>query len=85
MDRGLWRYTRRPNCFGDFMVWWGIYLIALSKGGAWWTLVSPLVMSVLLIRVSGKDHLERGMERRRPGHRDYVARTSGFVPLPPRG
>jgi steroid 5-alpha reductase family enzyme len=85
MDGGLWRYTRHPNYFGDFMVWWGVYLIALSTGGAWWTVVSPLVMSVLLIRVSGKDRLERGMERRRPGYRDYVARTSGFVPLPPRG
>jgi steroid 5-alpha reductase family enzyme len=85
MDRGLWRYTRHPNYFGDFLVWWGIYVIALSTGGAWWTVVSPLVMSVLLLRVSGKDHLERAMKRRRPGYRDYVARTSGFVPLPPRG
>jgi steroid 5-alpha reductase family enzyme len=85
MDRGLWRYTRHPNYFGDFMVWWGLYLIALSTGGAWWTVVSPLAMSVLLIRVSGKDRLERGMAERRPGYRDYVARTSGFVPLPPRG
>jgi steroid 5-alpha reductase family enzyme len=85
MDRGLWRYTRHPNYFGDFLVWWGIYVIALSTGGAWWTIVSPLVMSVLLLRVSGKDRLEREMEHRRPGYRDYVARTSGFVPLPPRG
>jgi len=85
MDRGLWRYTRHPNYFGDFMVWWGLYLIALSTGAAWWTVVSPLVMSVLLIRVSGKDRLERGMAERRPGYGDYVARTSGFVPLPPRG
>jgi steroid 5-alpha reductase family enzyme len=85
MDRGLWRYTRHPNYFGDFMVWWGLYLMALSTGGAWWTVVSPLVMSMLLLRVSGKDHLERGMEERRPGYGDYVARTSGFVPLPPRG
>jgi steroid 5-alpha reductase family enzyme len=85
MDRGLWRYTRHPNYFGDFMVWWGLYLIALSTGAAWWTIVSPLVMSVLLIRVSGKDRLERGMAERRPGYGAYVARTSGFVPLPPRG
>jgi steroid 5-alpha reductase family enzyme len=84
MDRGLWRYTRHPNYFGDFMVWWGLYLVALSTGGAWWTIVSPLVMTVLLTRVSGKDHLERSMSRR-PGYAEYVARTSGFVPLPPRG
>jgi steroid 5-alpha reductase family enzyme len=82
MDRGLWRYTRHPNYFGDFTVWWGIYLVALSAG-AWWTLPGPLVMSLLLTRVSGKDHLERTMSRR-PGYAEYVRRTSGFVPLPPR-
>ncbi len=82
MDRGLWRYTRHPNYFGDFLVWWGLYLIALSAG-AWWTLPGPLVMTLLLTRVSGKDHLERSMSKR-PGYADYVTRTSGFVPLPPR-
>jgi steroid 5-alpha reductase family enzyme len=79
MDRGLWRYTRHPNYFGDFLVWWGLYLAA----GAWWTVIGPLVMTALLTRVSGKDHLERTL-RRRPGYADYVRRTSGFVPLPPR-
>jgi steroid 5-alpha reductase family enzyme len=79
MDRGLWRYTRHPNYFGDFLVWWGLYLAA----GAWWTVVGPLVMTALLTRVSGKDHLERTM-RDRPGYGDYVRRTSGFFPLPPR-
>jgi steroid 5-alpha reductase family enzyme len=83
MDRGLWRYTRHPNYFGDFTVWWGIYLIALSTGGAWWTIIGPLVMSTLLIRVSGKGHLEERMMDR-PGYAEYVERTSGFVPLPPR-
>jgi steroid 5-alpha reductase family enzyme len=80
MDRGLWRFTRHPNYFGDFLVWWGLYLVA----GAWWTAVGPLVMTALLTRVSGKDHLERTMGAR-PGYADYVRRTSGFVPLPPRG
>jgi steroid 5-alpha reductase family enzyme len=83
MDRGLWRYTRHPNYFGDCTVWWGLYLFALSAG-AWWTLPAPLVMTLLLTRVSGKDHLERRLASR-PGYADYVARTSGFVPLPPRG
>src|SRR6185295_9078591 len=63
MDRGLWRYTRHPNYFGDFLVWWGLYLVALSAG-AWWTIVGPLVMTTLLTRVSGKDHLERSMSKR---------------------
>ena len=79
MDRGLWRYTRHPNDFGDFLVWWGLYLVA----GAWWAVIGPLVMTALLTRVSGKDHLERAMSAR-PGYADYVRRTSGFVPLPPR-
>jgi steroid 5-alpha reductase family enzyme len=83
MDQGLWRYTRHPNYFGDFCVWWGIYLIALSTGDAWWTIASPLIMSTLLIRVSGKKLLEQRM-RRRPDYAEYVARTSGFFPLPPR-
>jgi steroid 5-alpha reductase family enzyme len=83
MQRGLWRYTRHPNYFGDFLVWWGIYVIALSTGDAWWTIVGPLCMSTLLIRVSGKKLLEDRM-RQRPGYAEYVSRTSGFFPLPPR-
>ncbi|NJP99723.1 DUF1295 domain-containing protein [Streptomyces zingiberis] len=84
MDRGLWRYTRHPNYFGDFLVWWGLYLIACDSGAvAALTLVSPLVMSALLIKGSGKRLLERHLADR-PGYAAYVARTSGFVPLPPR-
>jgi steroid 5-alpha reductase family enzyme len=84
MDRGLWRYTRHPNYFGDFCVWWGIWLVALATGSAWWTAVGPVVMSVLLIRVSGAALLERGLVKRREGYADYIARTSAFLPLPPR-
>jgi steroid 5-alpha reductase family enzyme len=83
MDRGLWRYTRHPNYFGDFTMWWGVYLIALA-GDAWWSVAGPIVMSVLLIRVSGKELLERSLRKRRPGYEEYVKRTSGFFPLPPR-
>jgi steroid 5-alpha reductase family enzyme len=84
MDRGLWRYTRHPNYFGDFCVWWGIWLVALAAGSAWWTLAGPILMSVLLIRVSGVTLLERSLVRRREGYADYVARTSAFFPRPPR-
>jgi steroid 5-alpha reductase family enzyme len=82
MDRGLWRYTRHPNYFGDFLVWWGLFGLALSAG-AWWTVVSPLVMSLLLLRVSGVTLLEQGM-RTRPGYEDYVRRTSTFFPRLPK-
>ena len=83
MDRGLWRYTRHPNYFGDFCVWWGIFLIAASIG-AWWTVIGPIVMSILLIHVSGAGLLEQTIGERRPGYVDYARRTSGFFPRPPR-
>ncbi|NLU72869.1 DUF1295 domain-containing protein [Streptomyces sp. HNM0575] len=85
MDRGLWRYTRHPNYFGDFLVWWGLYLLAcgdLAVAAA--VVVSPLVMSLLLTEGSGKRLLERQLADR-PGYAEYAARTSGFFPLPPRG
>lgn len=84
MDRGLWRYTRHPNYFGDFCVWWGIWLVALAAGSTWWTVVGPAVMSILLIRVSGVALLEHSLSRRRAGYAGYVARTSAFFPRPPR-
>ena len=87
MDRGLWRWTRHPNYFGEAAFWWGIWLIALSAGGtsALWTLPSPLLMTVLLLKVSGVALLEKDMVERRPAYRDYVARTNAFIPGPPRG
>jgi steroid 5-alpha reductase family enzyme len=84
MDRGLWRYTRHPNYFGDFCVWWGLWLTALPAHGVWWTAIGPAVMSVLLIRVSGKGLLEKDIGTRRPGYAEYIASTSGFFPRPPR-
>jgi len=81
MDRGLWRYTRHPNYFGDFVTWWGFGVFGAATG-AWWTLVGPIVMSVLLVKVSGKDLLEKGMSGR-PGYAEYLRRTSGFFPAPP--
>lgn len=84
MDRGLWRYTRHPNYFGDFMVWWGIYLVALEGHGTWWTFLGPLLMSFLLLRVSGVAMLEKTISTRRPGYEEYIRRTSAFFPLPPK-
>jgi steroid 5-alpha reductase family enzyme len=83
MDRGLWRYTRHPNYFGDACLWWGLWLVALQAGGTWWTAVGPAVMSLLLVKISGKKLLEGDIAERRPGYVDYVMRTSGFIPLPP--
>ncbi len=83
MDRGLWRYSRHPNYFGEFCVWWGLYAIALGAGGAW-TIFSPLIMTVLLLKVSGVALLERDIGERRPGYREYAARTNAFFPGPRR-
>ncbi|MFD7029885.1 DUF1295 domain-containing protein [Streptomyces sp. NPDC059917] len=85
MDRGLWSWTRHPNYFGDFCVWWGLFLIVCeSPGAAAATVVAPLVMSYLLTAGSGKALLERHMAGR-PGYAEYLERTSGFFPRPPRG
>lgn len=82
MDGGLWRYSRHPNYFGEFLVWWGLYLIAVAAGG-WWAIVSPLLMSFLLLRVSGVTLLEKDIGERRPAYADYRARTNAFFPGPP--
>jgi len=84
MDQGLWRYTRHPNYFGDALVWWGLFAIALATPIGVWTLPGPLLMTFLLRRVSGVPLLERSLRKRRPGYADYAARTSAFFPLPPR-
>ncbi|MEU9416587.1 DUF1295 domain-containing protein [Streptomyces sp. NPDC051000] len=84
MDRGLWSWTRHPNYFGDFCVWWGLSLTAWGTWPAFGvSVIGPLVMSYLLIAGSGKRLLERHMADR-PGYAAYRARTSGFLPRPPR-
>ncbi len=84
MDQGLWRYTRHPNYFGDFCVWWGIFAVAAETGPGRWGVIGPLVMSFLLLRVSGVVMLEKTIGKRRPGYADYVAITSSFFPRPPK-
>lgn len=84
MDQGLWRYSRHPNYFGEFCVWWGFYLIALSAQGWWWAIASPLLMTVLLLKVSGVALQEKDIGDRRPGYRDYIKRTNTFFPGKPK-
>jgi steroid 5-alpha reductase family enzyme len=84
MDRGLWRYTRHPNYFGDACVWWGLFLIACDHWTGSLTVLSPALMTFFLVKGTGKPLLEKGMRRTRPGYGEYAARTSGFFPLPPR-
>jgi steroid 5-alpha reductase family enzyme len=84
MDRGLWRYTRHPNYFGDAVLWWGMFLIALSTPLGWWTVISPLMMTGLLMKVSGVALLEKTLVKTKPEYTDYIERTSAFFPWPPR-
>lgn len=84
MTGGLWRYTRHPNYFGEVTLWWGIWLIALAVPGGWWTVIGPLAITVLILKVSGIPMLEKHYEGR-PDFEEYKRRTSAFFPLPPRG
>jgi len=83
MNEGLWRYSRHPNYFGDFLVWWGLGAMATSAG-MWWAVVGPAVMTILLLKVSGVALLESTIGDRRPGYGEYASRTSAFFPWPPR-
>ena len=80
MDRGLWSLTRHPNYFGDFTVWWGLFMVAFSGWDVAWTVVGPLVMSLLLLRVSGVTLLEKSLAKRKPAYAEYAARTNAFFP-----
>lgn len=84
MDRGLWHYSRHPNYFGEAVLWWGLGLVAAGTPGGWIALIGPVLMTWLLVRVSGVAMLERGLRQTKPGYAEYVARTSAFVPWPPR-
>ena len=83
LNSGFWRYTRHPNYFGDFCVWWAFYLFAFSANG-WWTLLSPLLMSFLLLKVSGVAMLEKTITDRRPEYAEYIRRTNAFFPGAPK-
>lgn len=83
LDRGLWRYSRHPNYFGEAALWWGWYLVALGAG-AWWTVFAPLLMTFLLLKVSGVALLEKDIGERRPDYSAYIARTNAFLPGRPR-
>ncbi|MFM7391174.1 MAG: DUF1295 domain-containing protein, partial [Actinomycetota bacterium] len=82
MDQGLWALTRHPNYFGDSLVWWGLAIVGASQGAGLWAFLGALVMTVLLVRVSGAAMLDRLLAKRKPGYAEYMERTSGFIPLP---
>jgi len=84
MDRGLWRYSRHPNYFGECLIWWGLFLIAFSVQGGIWTVVSPIIITLVLLKMTGVPLTERTTMERRPGYKDYMRRTNTFIPWFPR-
>ncbi|MEP3480428.1 MAG: DUF1295 domain-containing protein [Fuerstiella sp.] len=84
LSSGLWKYTRHPNYFGDFVVWWSFFSISIFCGAPWWTIISPLIMSVLLMKFSGVGMLEKDIKERRLGYSEYVERTNSFFPWFPK-
>lgn len=79
LSRGLWRYTRHPNYFGECLIWWGFYIFAIPLGG-WWTFVAPLLLTYMLLKFSGVSLLEDTIVERRPAYREYISSTNAFIP-----
>jgi steroid 5-alpha reductase family enzyme len=84
LDTGLWAWSRHPNYFGDFLLWWSVFLIAMAAHAPWWTVLGPTVMSALLLHYSGVGLMEETIADRRPEYRAYIRSTSAFVPMPPK-
>ncbi len=86
LQTGLWKYTRHPNYFGDCCIWWGFYLVGVAQGAPWWCVISPLLMSIFLVYISGVALLERDLFNKKPDYSRYASRTNAFFPgLPRRG
>ena len=84
MDQGLWAYSRHPNYFGEFLIWWGIFFIVLVTPASGWTIVSPILVTAVLLKMTGVPLMEKAIVHKRPGYSDYIARTNAFFPWFPR-
>jgi steroid 5-alpha reductase family enzyme len=84
MNRGLWAYSRHPNYFGESLIWWGLFVITLSTPGGWWTIISPVIITVVLLKMTGVALMERTIVETRPAYRQYIQRTNAFFPWFPK-
>jgi len=84
MDKGLWGWSRHPNYFGEAVLWWGFFVIGFAASHMWWLILSPILVTALLLQVSGIALMEETIDQRRPGYADYKRRVSAFVPWPPK-
>ncbi len=80
MDTGLWAYSRHPNYFGECIIWWGLFLITLATPRSGWTIVSPIIITLVLLKMTGVPMMEKTIVKTRPGYADYIKRTSSFFP-----
>lgn len=85
LDEGLWRWSRHPNYFGEAVLWWGFWLCALDQPLGWATILAPILMTFLLVKVSGVSMLDAHLSATKPGYQEYVRRTAAFLPRPPLG
>lgn len=83
LDKGLWKYTRHPNYFGDTMVWWSYALFSIAAG-AYWTIIGSLIMTVLILKVSGVTLLEKTLKQKKPEYEEYIRKTNSFFPWFPK-
>lgn len=83
MNQGLWRYTRHPNYFGESTMWWGIFVITLGYPYGWTAIFSPIIITALLLKVSGIPLLEKKYSAN-PEYREYIKNTSSFIPRRPK-
>ena len=83
LNTGLWRYTRHPNYFGELLIWWGFFIAAVGNA-SWLIFLSPILMTILLLKVSGVGLMEQTISSRRPGYPNYIKNTSSFIPWPPK-
>jgi steroid 5-alpha reductase family enzyme len=84
MDRGLWAYSRHPNYFGESLVWWGIFMITLATPLGWWTMISPIIITIVLLKMTGVSLMEKAIVHTRPKYQDYIRRTNAFIPWFPK-
>jgi steroid 5-alpha reductase family enzyme len=84
MDQGLWAYSRHPNYFGECLIWWGIFLIALATPSSLWTVISPIIITTVLLKMTGVSLMEKTIVHTRPKYREYIARTNTFFPWYPK-
>lgn len=84
MDQGLWRYTRHPNYFGEMMMTWGYFFFSLAHPMGIYFIFCPIILTFLLLKVSGVAMLEEGLKTTKPAYEEYIKKTSAFIPWPPK-